>query len=240
MSSELPPLAEAGNLCDVSAQVMNRTAYLPYREPTVADIGSFDAKRGSTEMPDPLLTSHRLSRFYLVGAGDFVYAIGKLLALDEPMVVSPAVLGRSTAEYASRCRYISDAADGPDIRLSKLANLCNEGFQDLGIGKPGADPDLVALAKGFKDWRSRQQLPKVSFPNYSALVDALSPSMGKRVYGGLSGIAHASAISLSATFLSAQIEGLESFRTVSFGLSGCLTLLDPFGLYLIRGAIANR
>lgn len=157
---ELPPLAEASRLCDVTSQVMNATAYLSYREPTVEDIGAFDDARGSVSLPDPLLTAHRMSRFYLVGAGDFVYSMGKLLALKEPMVVSPAVLARSAAEYSSRCRYISDPDDSPDLRLAKLANLFQEGFRDLGVEKPDADPQLIELAKGFNDWKSTQSLPK--------------------------------------------------------------------------------
>lgn len=203
--AELPSLSEASRLCESTAHVMNATGYLPYREPTVPDIEAFDAERGSGSMPDPLLTAHRMSRFYLVGAGDFVYSIGKLLALEEPMVVSPAVLARSAAEYSSRCKYISADADSPDMRLSKLANLFQEGFRDLGVGKPDADQDLLELANGFNNWKSTQNLPKASLPNYSALVHALSPNMGRSEYQQLSGITHGSTITLSAVFIAAQM-----------------------------------
>ncbi len=203
--AELPPLSEASHLCESTAQVMNQTAYLDYREPTVDDIDAFDRDRGSGVMPDPLLTAHRLSRFYLVSAGDFVYSIGKLLALSEPMVVSPAVLARSAAEYASRCKYIADSTDSPEVRLSKLANLFQEGFADLGASKSDADHGLVSLAARFNDWRSTQHLPRAPKPNYSALVAALSPDMGKGEYEQLSGVAHANAITLSGVFIAAQL-----------------------------------
>lgn len=204
--TELPPLADASFLCDVVAQTMNKTANLEYREPSITDIAEFDQRHGADAFPDPLLTAHRLSRFYLVGAGDFVYSIGKLLGLDEPMVVSPAVLARSAAEYASRCKYISVPEDSPELRLAKLSNLFKEGFNDMGVNKPNADEELVKVSRAFNVWRSRQDLPKASMPNYSALVAALSPDMGKSEYEGLSGIAHASAITLTGTFLAAQMK----------------------------------
>ncbi|MDV8075221.1 hypothetical protein R4P47_01525 [Rhodococcus sp. IEGM 1370] len=73
------------------------------------------------------------------------------------------------------------------------------------MAKPYADPQLVELSNGFNDWKSTQELPKVPLPNYSALVHALSPTMGRREYQQLSGIAHASAVTLSSVFLLAQM-----------------------------------
>ncbi len=183
----LPPLSEAGTLCNATSLVMRETGGLDHREPTVTDIGSFDLIHGSGTMPDPLLSAHILSRSYLIGAGDFVYSIGKILALEEPMVVSPAVLARSAAEYASRCKYLSSAEDSPEVRVAKFANLLEEGFKDSGANRPDADPSLVELARGMNDWKSRRRLPKVKLPNYSALVASLSPDMGKSEYDSLSG-----------------------------------------------------
>lgn len=200
-----PSLVKAVELCDIIAQVMNETAYLPYRDPHV-DIDEYDKKHGKGVIPDPLLTAHRMSRLYLVGAGDFVYSIGKLLDLEQPMVVSPAVLARSAAEYASRCRYISVPEDQPDVRLSKLFNLYREGFNDAGVNKPDADPQLVAFSRELNDWRNQQELPKTKLPNYTALVAELAPGTGKSEYEALSGVAHASAITVTGVFIAAQLK----------------------------------
>ncbi|WP_277371169.1 hypothetical protein [Rhodococcus rhodochrous] len=201
---ELPPLSQIASLCDVIAQVMNRTANLDYRDPFV-DISTYDAEYGEGVMEDPLRTAHKMTRMYLTACGDFVYSIGKLLNVAEPMVVSPAVLARSAAEHASRCKYISDPDDEPEIRLSKMFNLLREGFNDFGVNKPGANPALIEHSKLLNDWRNKMQLPKTKLPNYAALVLELSPDMGRAEYERLSAIAHGSAVTLTEVFLSAQM-----------------------------------
>ncbi|MFI6429698.1 hypothetical protein [Rhodococcus oryzae] len=184
---------------------MNAIAQKEYREPSVADIDAYDAEHGSGAMPDPLLTAHRLTRFYLLGAGDFVYSLAALFGLKEPMVTSPAALARSASEYSSRCAYLASEEDSPEIRISKMYNLFREGLNEFGVNKPGADPKLVALAAGINDWHSGQTLPKAPLPNYTDLVHKLAPSIGRREYQHLSGIAHANAVTLSGLVLSAQM-----------------------------------
>ncbi|KXO91293.1 hypothetical protein AXK61_06995 [Tsukamurella pseudospumae] len=186
--------------------MMSAVAQLPYREPTVSNIDEYDAEHGGGAIPDPLLTAQRYTRFYLLGAGDFVFSLGKLLSLEQPMVMSPAVLARSAAEYSSRCVYVSDPTDSPEMRISKAMNLCRDGFNDHGVGKPDADPELIELAKGFNDWSSQRSLPKAPLPNYTNLIHQLSPEMGRREYQRLSGVAHANAITLSGAVISAQLE----------------------------------
>ena len=176
--AELPSLTEASTLCDTTSLVMNAVALLPYREPTVASIEEYDKQHGGGAIPDPLLTAQRYTRFYLLGAGDFVRGLGKLLAPEHSMVTSPAVLARSAAEYSSRCDYVSAPQDSPEVRIAKALNLCRDGFNDHGVNKPNADPQLVELAKGFNDWASQRRLPKVPLPNYTDLIHRLSPEMG--------------------------------------------------------------
>ncbi|MFC8047800.1 hypothetical protein [Nocardia sp. NPDC057353] len=235
--ASLPSLLEASQLCDATAQVMRAIAYHDYQESTVADIGSYDAAHGSDAMPDPLLTAHRLTRFYLVGAGDFVYSLGKLLGLDHPMVASPGVLARSAAEYSSRCAYLSDVGDSPELRISKMFNLFREGFNDFGVNKSDADPDMVKLAVGINDWRSRQTLPKANLPNYTNLIHKLAPSIGRREYQYLSGIAHANAITLSEAVISAQM-GNEHNADTAWRYALFAThcgVMAAFGVALLRG-----
>ncbi|OQQ31074.1 hypothetical protein A6410_05480 [Prescottella equi] len=189
---------------------MNAIAYKEYHEPSVADINGYDAVHGSGAMPDPLLTAHRLTRFYLVGAGDFVYSLGQLLGLKQPIVTSPAVLARSASEYSSRCAYLASSDDSPDLRISKMFNLLNDGLTEFGVKKPDADPQMITLAAGLNDWRSAQSLPKASLPNYTTLVHQLAPSIGRREYQHLSGVAHANAITLVTSVISAQKDNAQN------------------------------
>lgn len=202
--ASLPPLSEASTLCRGTAQVMLQTAYLDYREPT-CEIAQFDEGMGNADVPDPLLTAHRLARFYLVGAGEFVYSIGTLLQEESPLPLSISTLARSTAEYASRCKYISEPSDGPEMRISKLCNLFHEGFKNIGVNKPDADPARVQLAKAFETWKSRHRLPRSRLPNYTDLIDKLSPAMGVKKYDALSGFAHGNALTVGVTVVMAQI-----------------------------------
>ena len=123
MTEPSPPLLSSlAEVCVRSGLTMNEIAYLDYREPGF-DLAALDAQYGDADIPDPATTAHKLTRFYLLGAGDCVYSIGQLLALPEPMIVSPAVLARSAVEYASRTNYIASEDDHPTVRMSKMARL---------------------------------------------------------------------------------------------------------------------
>ncbi|MFD9550581.1 hypothetical protein ACFWBG_24565 [Nocardia salmonicida] len=197
----LPPLNTMAQFCQDVAHVMNKTAYLPYREPT-CDIATFDQQRGTPDVSDPLLTAHKMARFYLVGAGDLVFSIGQLLSLEVPMVISPAVLARTVAEYCGRVKYLSDTEDTPEKRISKVLNVFHEGFQQAGVNSPAADPGLVEMARGFDRWRGKNPLPRAPKPNYDKLIAALSPEMGIKEYNSLSQLVHADALAVTGAFLS--------------------------------------
>ncbi|MFI7529708.1 hypothetical protein [Nocardia salmonicida] len=196
--TKLLPLSEAALLCEHTAQVARETAHLPLREPE-CDIDEFDRQRGTTDLADPLRTAHRMAQFYLVGAGDFLYSIGTLLALDQPTVISPAVLARSTGEYASRAKYLSSPDDGPEMRISKVWTLIMDGFTRMGASKPYADPAMVEMVKRLERWRSGQTLPKSKVPDYTKLIEHLSPQMGRDEYESLSQLVHANALRVTIT-----------------------------------------
>lgn len=121
-----------------------------------------DDEYGTEAVPDPLTNAHKLIRFFQLGAADNLYAIGKLLNLPSPMLVSPAVLARATAEYSSRAAYLADASETPLVRMPKMAALFGDGFKSYDIHGPSAAPAEVALAKGIGDWRAaKSSLPRV-------------------------------------------------------------------------------
>jgi hypothetical protein len=176
--TKLLPLSEAALLCEHAAQVVNETAHLPLQEPGWV-IEEFDRQRGNADLADPLRTAHRMAEFYLAGAGDFLYSIGTLLALEQPTLLSPAVLARSAGEYASRAKYLSSLDDGPEMRISKVWSLFMDGFTRMGASKPSADPTMVDMVRRPERWRSGQTLPKSKVPDYTKLVERLSPQMGR-------------------------------------------------------------
>jgi hypothetical protein len=96
-----PALSSIASLCNTVSLTINELASSPYREPGFS-LDAVDDEYGTAVVPDPLTNAHKLIRFFLLGAGDNLYAIGKLLDLPSPMLVSPAVLARATAEYSSR------------------------------------------------------------------------------------------------------------------------------------------
>lgn len=202
-----PALSSIASLCNTVSLTINELASSPYREPGFS-LDAVDDEYGTAVVPDPLTNAHELIRFFLLGAGDNLYAIGKLLDLPSPMLVSPAVLARATAEYSSRAAYLAEASETPLVRMSKMAALFADGFKSYDIHGPAAAPAEVALAKGIGDWRAANpSLPKIKIPqSYQALVDKLAPSLAPREFPLLHRLVHANAVAISITTLSAQLD----------------------------------
>ncbi|PZT99474.1 MAG: hypothetical protein DI630_16790 [Gordonia sp. (in: high G+C Gram-positive bacteria)] len=193
----------AGQLCEVTGQIMNEYAYREHREPGV-DIKMFDDRHKRGRMEYPLLTTHRLARFYLIGAGDFVYAMGKLLQLEVPMTVSPAALARCAAEYCGAAWALSDPSEDHLTRLSRAERIFSSGLDNSRSDK---NDELDALAVEFKQWREQTDLPKVAKMNATALVRDLTRGLSStdtRGYEYLSRIVHGNAVTLTKTVISAQ------------------------------------
>ena len=88
--------------------------------------------------------------------------------------MSPAVLARSAVEYASRTNYIASEDDHPTVRMSKMARLFADGYNNLGLNSPKANPDEVKVGADMNRWRRRISLPAVKLPNYTDLVNELA------------------------------------------------------------------
>ncbi|WP_280301167.1 hypothetical protein [Nocardia abscessus] len=206
MPSEIAPpsLEIPARLCEIMSGVAHTCAYLPHREPE-RDIDDFDREHGDDDFPDPLLTAHRLGRFYLLGASNFVRSIGHLISLDPPPTVAPGVLTRSAAEYAARANFVTDLDDSPEMRVAKMARLFSDGFQNMGVNSSDATPEEAELSRRINRWRSRITLPKVKVPNFTDSVIQLSPELGPREYPLLSRLVHANAVTVTVVTLSEQM-----------------------------------
>ncbi|WP_433562301.1 hypothetical protein ACQP1O_33115 [Nocardia sp. CA-151230] len=199
-----PPLDIPARLCEVMSEVARMCAYLPHREPG-HDIDAFDQLHGNEDFPDPLLTTHRLGRFYLAGASNFVRSIGHLISLDTPPTIAPGVLARSAAEYAARANFVTNLDDSPEMRVSKMERLFADGLQNIGVNSKDATPEEAELAKRINRWRSQTQLPKVRPPNFTNSVIELSPDLGPREYPLLSRLVHANAVTVTVVTISEQM-----------------------------------
>lgn len=200
----LPALDMAAELCEITSRQMYAVAYLPYREPSCG-VDEFDTAHGTPQLPDPLLTTHRLSRFYLLGAAELLDAVGRLLHPPQ-LGVSTATLARATAEYAALAKYIADPDDSPQMRLAKCGELLRGSFNYNGAPKPDAPQGFRDLARTFPDWQQGRGLPKPPRPIITKLVADLHPSLGADLYNELSAVAHADVIAVSTAVVVAQMQ----------------------------------
>lgn len=190
-------------LCNATALAINDVAKIPFSEPGI-QIDEYDREHGDDLMPDPLKTAHQCSSAFLLGAGDFIYSVGKLFSLEGPMLTSPAVLARSAVEYASRSWWLS-VADLPELRISRMSALFNQSYQEM-KSSLGSVPDSIEVGRQFNTWRSRQpHLPKAKVPKIANLVAKMLPTNGADAYEDLSRVAHGNLVQLLGTVHSANV-----------------------------------
>ncbi|NMD95001.1 hypothetical protein HF877_06235 [Rhodococcus sp. BL-253-APC-6A1W] len=213
MSSSFPATPENVYLaCNASALAINELSRsLPNDS---VDIREYDERMGDTHISDPLNTSHRLLGMYLIGAGDFLYSIGKLVGLENPMVMSPGALARSVMEYSSRAWWIATAPD-PDLRALRGHTLIRSGYSDA--KKTGIEdiPGSKRIDHTLNSWRAkRPNLPKVSTPKIANLVEAMLGDQGKRSYNSLSEVAHGNALTLIVSAVGSAAKDPTSLESV--------------------------
>lgn len=195
-------MSDAVQYCDMAGQTMNAISKLEIREAGV-DIEAFDISHGDRDLPDPLMSAHRLAGILLQCGGDIVYGMGQLLELEEPMVISPAVLARSAAEYASKVWYLSDPQSDPSKRVIRMARLFDAGLKEVGVLKPTATAEQRELFDRLQRWSKRQNLGTVPTPHKDQLIADMADEQAQQEYNWLSGYVHASAVTITLAHASA-------------------------------------
>lgn len=200
-SGDRPSIDQAAELCNAIALVMSRTSREQFVEPDVISIANYDSEHGDADIPDPLLTTHYQIRFLLQCAGDFVYSIGKLLQQDEPMVMTPAIVARSAAEYAAMVWYLTQPSDTAGQRVSRMARLLHTSFLEYGVTRPEATDEERGLLERLQRWSAKQNLGKAPKFQTEQVLDQMEDDRGSAEYNWLSSYVHGSA----ATVMQAHI-----------------------------------
>lgn len=124
-----------------------------YREPGVASMDAIDAKVGSkADVEGPLLTAHRLAKFYVISAGDALLSCCELIRKDYPMHIGSAALARTAAEHASKAMFLADPAIGWKARVLRTHELFRSSLQEY---KSSNDDEATKLIDDWKKWRAR-------------------------------------------------------------------------------------
>lgn len=122
-----------------------------YREPNVASIDEIDEQIGSkSTIPDPLLTAHRLAKFYVISAGDALLSCSELIDKEHPMHVGSAALARTVAEHGSKAMYLADPEIGWKARVLRAHDLFKSSHQEY---RSSNDAVAKRLIGNWQKWR---------------------------------------------------------------------------------------
>ncbi|MDL9937184.1 hypothetical protein QSJ18_10555 [Gordonia sp. ABSL1-1] len=221
---DIEDLALYANAMSITALNVAYFSEFPYREPGLSSIQTVDESLGDAgDVPDPLLSTHRYIRFYLISAGETVYSSAKLLreSGNVPVVALPA-LARVTAEHCSRALFLSDPDLGYERRIARAAALTREGILSAGKGSEGAKR-IVEMWTDYHDRHRIQTRRKDKLPSYSELV---SRYFDGYIYESLSQPVHGNAAWVALSVLCEQqgapLPAAESCWGLAFA-TACIT-----------------
>jgi hypothetical protein len=124
-----------------------------YREPGVVSIDSIDAQAGSElDVEDPLLTAHRLAKFYVISCGDALLSCCELIRKDHPMHIGSAALARTAAEHSSKAMFLADPKIGWKARVLRAHELFKSSLHEY---KTSNDAGATQLIEDWQKWRAR-------------------------------------------------------------------------------------
>lgn len=155
-------LASIREFADIATGVGQEVAYFGlvaanfsslYREPGVESMDAIDAEIGSKDdVEGPLLTAHRLAKFYVISAGDALLSCCDLVRKDHPMHIGSAALARTAAEHASKAMYLADPEIGWKARVLRMRNLFESSHREY---KSSNDAGATQLIENWKKWHAR-------------------------------------------------------------------------------------
>lgn len=145
-----------------------------YREPGIKPIDEIDDLIGSNaDVQDPLLTAHRLAKFYMISTGDALLACCDMIRKDHPLHIGSAALARSGAEHGSKVMYLADPEIGWKVRTLRAYALFRDGLSEY---KSSNHDGVTELISAWDKWRDRtgkdyKGTPKQSVSSNRALIE---------------------------------------------------------------------
>ncbi|QRY63450.1 hypothetical protein JVX90_04245 [Gordonia sp. PDNC005] len=146
----------------------------PYSEPsTDKTIKYIDGQLGDeSHVEDPLLTTHRLIRFYLVSSGETLYSASKIL-IDSPTIPLVALpsIARTSAEHCSRAKFLADPDLTYEQRICRAYNILLQGSKEY-LSENPEFTEIIDRWGLFYRGRQKQLTPRRAdqVPKYSRLV----------------------------------------------------------------------
>lgn len=202
-----------------------------YREPGVDSIDAIDAEVGSsTDVEDPLLTAHRLMKFYVISSGDSLLSCCDLVGRDYPMHIGSAALARSAAEHASRAMFLGDPEADWKTRILRAHELLTSGLQEY---KSSDDVAATELIEKWQKWRARTGpiFSGIQRPRASKSRPLIEKYFGRELaYDELSRPTHGNAVWLMLAVIQEQkrtnFAWSTTLRNFCFTLDACVAASD--------------
>ncbi|NKS55583.1 hypothetical protein GS500_23410 [Rhodococcus hoagii] len=118
-----------------------------------------------TDVEDPLLSAHRLAKFYVIASGDALLSCCDLVGRDFPMHIGSGALARVTAENASKAMFMADPAISWKARVLRAHALFVGALSEY---KSSNEPGARALIDSWQRWRSRTSSMFTDVPRQTA------------------------------------------------------------------------
>ncbi|MFT4395787.1 hypothetical protein ACLTEW_12700 [Gordonia lacunae] len=202
-----------------------------YKEPGVESIDAIDAELGSeADVEGPLLTSHRLAKFYVLSCGDALSSCSELIRKDYPMHIGSAALARTAAEHASKAMYLSDPAIDWKQRVLRTHELFKSSLQEY---KSSNDVGATKLIDDWQKWRARtgstfSDVPRQTAGSNRALIEKHFPHA--LAYDELSRPTHGNATWLTLAVIQEQkgtnYTWCATLRNFCFAMDVCIAAGD--------------
>ena len=176
------------------------------RESTVS-IDAVDRELGAkADVEDPLLTAHRLVKFYLISAGDALNGVGNLTLASGPRHVTVGTIARTVSELAAKCIYVACPTDDHLVRTLRAGKLMEASIEDYKSGDVDGAQEIIAR---WSQWRVRNRdnfknVPKQPKLTSTSLIKRAFPEEHDSAYRQLSRPAHGNAAWLSAVAIQEQ------------------------------------
>lgn len=202
-----------------------------YREPGIESIDEIDDRIGSdTDVQDPLLSAHRLAKFYMISSGDALLASCEMIRQGHPRHIGSAAIARSAAEHGSRLMFLADPGIDWKKRVLRTYELFNDGLKEY---KSSNNDGATKMIRDWDNWRARtgkefDGIPRQSPGSNRNLIERHFDHA--LAYDELSRPTHGNAIWMTMAVLQEQkrttYAWCATLRNFAFALDVCLTASD--------------